>query len=144
MSHCGWFPMRHSEIIAWVERHQNELPTTLAELSTYPMPFRRVIVNVVDPERRLRFWTEHLRSFVGPQSELTSQQQEFVLATIPELAKLLSAPAPNPAMIEFEKRAKEMFSREQGGRIFALIGSPEPPGGLPLPADAIPSPPETP
>jgi len=141
MSHCGWFPMRHSEIIAWVERHQNELPTTLAELSIFPMPFRRVIVNAVDPERRLHFWTEHLRSFVGPQSELTAGQQAFILATIPELAKLLGGPAPNPAMSEFETRAKAVFSREEAGRIFALIGSPEPPGGLPLPADAVPLPP---
>lgn len=144
MTHCGWFPMPHNEIVAWVERHQHELPTTLAELSTYPMPFRRVIANAVDPERRLRFWTEHLQSFVGPQSELTTEQQEFVAATIPTLAKLLGAPAPNPTMSEFEARAKVVFSREQAGRIFATLGSPEPPGGLPLPADAIPSPPETP
>ncbi len=140
MSHCGWFPMRHDEILAWVERHRNELPTTLAELSTYPMPFRRVIANAVDLDRRRRFWTEHLQSFVGPQSELTAEQQEFVLATIPELAKLLSAAAPNPAMSEFETRAKKVLSRQEAAQLFATLGPPEPPGGLPLPADAIPSP----
>lgn len=139
MSHCGWFPMRRGEILAWVERHRHELPTTLAELSQFPIPFRSVIVNSVEPERRLRFWTEHLQSFLTAPSELSAQQQEFVAATIPELPALLSAPAPNPVMTAWETRASKVFSRAEASRLFATIGPPEPPGGLPLPPDAFPN-----
>jgi len=129
--------MRRNEIVAWVERHQHELPSTLAELSRLPMPFRSIIVNRVDPERRVRLWTEHLQSFLGPASDLSSAQQAFVAATIPELPQLLSAPGPNPVISAWEARAAEVFSRADSGRLFAMIGAPEPPEGLPLPPDAI-------
>jgi hypothetical protein len=138
MSHCGWFPMRREEILAWVERHRHELPTTLDELARFPMPFRSVIVNAVEPERRTRFWTAHLESFLGPQSALSAQQQSFVAATIPELPQLLSAPAPNAVMSDWEARASHLFNRTEAFRLFGSIGPPEPPEGLPLPADALP------
>ena len=130
--------MRRGEILAWVERHRDELPTTLAELARFPMPFRSAIVSAVEPERRTRFWTEHLQSFLGPRSELTTQQQNFVEATIPELPQLLAAPAPNPVMSAWEARASQVFSRAEASRLFAKIGPPEPREGLPLPPDALP------
>lgn len=138
MSHCGWFPMRRAEIVAWVERHRDELPTTLAELARLPMPFRSVIVNTVEPERRTGLWTEHLQSFLGPASSLSTPQQEFVAATIRELPQLLSAPAPNPTMSDWEARAAKVLSRAEAATLFARIGPPEPPEGLPLPPDALP------
>src|SRR5688572_18381129 len=136
MSYCGWFPMRRGEILAWVERHRDGLPTTLAELARLPMPFRSAVVSAVEPERRIRFWTEHLQSFLGPRSSLTTEQQAFVAATIPDLPHLLSAPAPNAVMSAWEARASRHFSREEASRLFAMIGPPEPPEGLPLPPDA--------
>ena len=53
---CGWFPLPYDEIVAWVKGHDDELPRTLAELSTFPVAFRRVIVNYVSHERRTMFW----------------------------------------------------------------------------------------
>lgn len=138
MSHCGWFPMSRKEILAWVERHRHELPATLAELSRFPMPFRSVIVNAVEPERRVRFWTEHFQSFLGAQSTLSAAQQEFVASSIPQLPLLLGAPAPNSVMSEWEARMSAVFPRSEASQLFAMIGPPEPPEGLPLPADAIP------
>jgi hypothetical protein len=138
MSHCGWFPMRREEIVAWVERHRHELPTTLAELARFPMPFRSVIVNAVEPERRTRFWAEHLQCLLGSQSELSVQQQDFVSATIADLPRLLSAPAPNAVMSDWEARAAQVFTRAEASKLFATLGPPEPPGGLPLPPDATP------
>jgi hypothetical protein len=131
--------MKRAEIVAWVERHRHELPTSIEELARYPMPFRSVIVNAVEPQRRVLFWAQHLQSFLGPQSELTAPQQDFIAATIPELAQLLSAPGPNPVMSDFEARASKVFSRAEAARLFAMIGPPEPPEGLPLPPDASPN-----
>jgi hypothetical protein len=138
MSRCGWFPMRRSEILAWVERHRHELPPTVAELAQFPMPFRSVIVNAVEPERRISLWTEHLQSFLGSQSDLSVPQQEFIATTIPQLPELLRAAAPNPVMTAWEARASEVFSPAEASRLFASIGPPEPPEGLPLPPDALP------
>ena len=44
MASCGWVPIPHDEILAWVEQQRESLPTTLAELSAFPVAFRKVIV----------------------------------------------------------------------------------------------------
>ena len=128
--------MQRDEILAWVERHRHELPITLAELARLPMPFRVIIVNAVEPERRTQFWTEHLQSFLGSDSRLSAAQQAFISATIPELPQLLGAPAPSAVLSEWEARAATVFTRAEAARLFGMIGPPEPPEGLPLPPDA--------
>ena len=72
---CGWFPMRREEIEAWVSAHQHELPRTLAELSAFPIAFRKVIVNSAAVEQRIAFWREHLQSFIGATSRLTEERR---------------------------------------------------------------------
>jgi hypothetical protein len=138
MSGCGWFPMTRQQIDAWVDRHPESLPGTLAELSRYPMMFRRVMINRVDAPTRVRLWREHLESFLNDDAGLRPDQRAFIAATIPELPDLLAASAPNPTMTAFESRASKVFTQQEAGRVFAAIGSPEPPEGIPLPADALP------
>lgn len=91
---CGWFPMRHDEIVAWVEAHQDALPTSLAELARYPIPFRKVIVGFVSFDTRAALWREHLTSFVGDSAELTAAQQALVAGAARSLPTLSAAPAP--------------------------------------------------
>jgi hypothetical protein len=100
MGNCDWFPMSREEIRAWVGRHPEALPRTLADLAAYPMAFRSVMVAMVASDVRLSL-------------------------------------APNPAMRDWERRMATSFSREEVGRLFKEIGPPEPPGGAPLPADAL-------
>ena len=138
MSSCGWGPVGYKVIVEWVDRHRDSLPISLAELSSYPIAFRRVIINAVPAEVRVALWTEHMRTFIGEQSSLDAPQRAFVEATIGELPTLLSAPGPNPMLSEWESRAAKLFPREQAAMIFAMIGGPEPPEGLPIPADALP------
>ena len=135
MSSCGWFPLSHAEILAWVERHRDELPRTLNELAVFPVPFRKVIVNYVDHEARLSLWREHIQSFLTDDS-LTADQRAFLIETDTVLPSLFAAPAPNPTIIEWEQRLRQVFSRQQAGLMFGMVGPPEPPGGLPLPPDA--------
>ena len=92
MTSCGWFPLPYDEIVAWVEEHRDALPTTLAELSTFPVAFRKVIVNAVPPERRTRFWEEHLRTFLEPRAGLTAEQRAFVAETVPLLHDIFERP----------------------------------------------------
>jgi hypothetical protein len=54
------------------------LPSTLAELSTYPIPFRNVLVAFVRPETRLSLWRQHLETFLVAGTSLTADQQTFV------------------------------------------------------------------
>ena len=138
---CGWFPMKHEDIVAWVEAHRDTLPTTLAELSAFPVPFRKVIVNFVSPEARTAFWREHLTSFIGPDSALTPDQQTLVRDTIADLPLMFSGPREvfEARAKAFENRTRDLFSRRQAAEMFGMVGPPEPPEGLPLPVDAHPS-----
>ena len=135
---CGWFPMRHAEIQAWVAGHQNELPRTLAELAAFPIPFRKVIVNAVSPEQRIAFWREHLQTFMSPTMRLSAAQREWVtdaLHLLPELFGGEQLTGQSRAR-ELEERMRPLFTREQAIQIFGMVGPPEPPGGLPLPGGA--------
>lgn len=135
MSSCGWFPLPYDEIVAWVNEHRDALPTNLAELSAYPVAFRKVIVNSASVEQRTRFWEEHLRSFLEPQAGLNADQRAFIAETIPLLADIFGSPTPEAQsrIRPLEERMKQLLSREQCAAMFGMVGPPEPPGGLPLP-----------
>lgn len=132
---CGWFPLSYEEIVAWVDSHANELPRTLAELNAYPIAFRRVIVNRVSPERRTVFWQDHLRTFLISNSELSPEQRAVVQEAIGALPEIFTAstPAAQDKMRALEERVLGLFERRQAAAIFAMVGTPEPPEGLPLP-----------
>ena len=139
---CGWFPLKPEEVAAWVRAHEHELPTTLAELSRYPMPFRKAIVDVVGPERRGAFWREHLTTFLAPDSELSAPQRALVEDAIVELPIIFAVPraeGENRARA-LEDRMRTTITREQAYRIFGNLGPLEPPEGLPIPPDALPAP----
>ena len=140
MSGCGWFPMSYKQIVDWIEKHPDAVPQTLDDISRFPVAFRRVMINRVAPEVRVRLWQEHLQSFLRPEAGLSDVQRHAIETATIELPAIFAAgPAPNPVLAEFEQRMMAVFSREQGSRIFAMIGPPEPPGGLPLPPDALPT-----
>ena len=132
---CGWFPLPYDEIVAWVDSHANDLPQTLAALNSYPVAFRRVIVNRVGSAQRTMFWQEHLRTFLSPDSGLSSEQRAFVQEVIGKLPEIFAAPLADaqPKMRSLEERIPALFERRQAAAMFAMVGSPEPPEGLPLP-----------
>ena len=139
---CGWFPLGRDEIQAWIERHRDDLPQTLDEVARYPIPFRKAIVFAVSPETRVSLWGEHLSTFLAPGSELSAEQQAAIRESIALLPEIFGSErgtddARARARV-IQKRIRPLFSPEQGFRIFASLGPPEPPEGLPIPADALP------
>lgn len=135
MSSCGWFPLSYDEILAWIEQHRESLPTTLAELSAFPVAFRRVIVNYVSPDQRTRFWQEHLGTFLEPASELSPDQRAYIVETIPLLPDIFNSPLAEAQakMRPLEERMGQVFTRPQCAAIFGMVGPPEPPEGLAIP-----------
>jgi hypothetical protein len=129
---CGWHAVN-----AWVAAHRDRLPQTLEDLAKYPMAYRRAIQGAVAPEVRSGFWCDHLRSFLGPDSALSDAQKALVLEIIAEMPGMfaLSRLDGQSRALELERRVIPLFDRALAGRIFAQLGPPEPPGGLPAPAD---------
>jgi hypothetical protein len=132
---CGWFPLPYDEIVAWVEAHADEIPRSLAELSAFPIAFRRVIVNRVSAERRTQFWQDHLRTFLGPESTLTEEQRSLVNETIECLPDAFASPVAETQdkLRLVEDGLRLLFTREQAAAMFGTLGPAEPPEGLPLP-----------
>jgi hypothetical protein len=132
---CGWFPLPYDEIVAWVDGHADQLPKTLGELAAFPVAFRRVIVNRVSPERRTMFWQDHIRTFLGPGSTWTDEQRAFLHEAIEELPDIFASPRGDgqTKMRPLEERLRLLFTRQQAAAMFAMVGPPEPPEGLPLP-----------
>jgi len=135
---CEWFGMNYDEIVQWTEAHRDSLPQTLAALSAFPMPFRRVIVNMVSSEVRAAMWCDHLRSFLGATSGLSSDDQAFLQELINDLPAAFVGPAETARerFVAFSKRSDGRFAPEVATRLFMTIGPAEPPGGLPPPGDA--------
>ena len=131
--------MNHRDILAWVDSHRDTLPRTLAELSAFPVPFRKVIVNYVSPEQRTAFWREHLSSFIQPDSALSDDQQTLVRDAIADLPLLFTGTRPEFEVraMALENRMRDVFSKRQAAEMFGMVGPPEPEGGLPLPPDAL-------
>ena len=125
----------YDSIIAWVKAHRDRLPTTLAELARYPVSYRRVIVGAVPTAVRVRLWQEHLESFLDPTSPLTPEQQAFVRECRDTVHRILAEPIDREAMHAWGERGRRILGPEHALRVLAMLGPPEPAGGLPLPTD---------
>lgn len=137
---CGWFPLRHQEIEAWVARHSEELPRTLPELSRLPIPFRKAIVAALPADARVALWAEHLAGFLEPEAGLSSEQQDLVRDALAELPAIFgsSVETGRGQALRLEERMRTVITQPQAHMIFGTLGPPEPPEGLPLPPDALP------
>ena len=132
--------MKYNEIVAWVNDQRNTLPKNLAEISEFPIAFRKVIVNSVRPDVGASMWCEHLETFIRPGNTFTADQQRLVRDAIVELPAIFagSREEGQERMRRLEDRMKLLFSRPQAAAMFGMLGPPEPEGGLPLPPDAHP------
>jgi hypothetical protein len=81
------------------------------------------------------FWQDHLRTFLGPESRLSTGQQAFVEEAIERLPDIFASPLAEAQakMRPLEDRMRIIFVREQAVAMFGMVGPPEPPEGLPLP-----------
>lgn len=125
--------LEYDEIVSWVLAHREVLSAGLSTIVTYPISFRKVIVDMMSPAQRLTVWRQHLAA-AAAAPELSEAQRVVVLETAAELAKIFSSPI---AMRDWQQRANRLFTASERHAIFGTLGPLEPPGGLPLPQDAM-------
>ena len=135
---CGWFPLGPDQIRAWVVAHRDTLPQSLAELSRFPIPFRKAIVVALPMDRRIALWREHLERFLDPSIDLTEDQRALVRDAIVDLPRIFggSPEVGNGRAHALEERMRRLITPAQAAAMFGCLGPPEPPEGLPLPSDA--------
>lgn len=125
--HCGW-----DAVNAWIAAHRDSLPQTLDELAKYPLAYRRAIQGAVAPEIRAAFWCDHMRTFLGPDTRLSPEQQAVVeeaIAAMPAMCASSRAEAQDMAR-ELEARMAPLFPPKEAFWIFGHLGPPEPPEGI--------------
>ena len=134
----GGVPMEYEQIKAWVDAHRADLPSNLAELSRYPMAFRRVIHGAVPNEVRAAWWVEHMQAVLASDTELSTEQRKFIQEHIVALPSIFGVGmGDKPPLVEsLKEQMDKLFSPELRGQVFGALGPLEPPGGLPLPPDA--------
>ena len=139
---CGWFPLSRAEIEQWVEGHRDTLPSTLKELSLLPIPFRKIIVRAVSPKVRISLWRAHLATFLAPGHEWTAEQRSVLKDAMDAMPMLVGDdPHSSRASVRaLEERLRQIFTPSECFAMFGTLGPAEPPGGLPIPADAWPAP----
>lgn len=137
MSSCGWLPLDAKHIGEWLDRHPEAQPHSLDDIVRFPVAFRRIMVGRLSQDVRVRLWREHLATFLRPESPLTESQRQLLADSISRLSELLAAPGPNPVPTERERQMAAVFSRQEAALVFGTLGPPEPPEGIPLPADAL-------
>ena len=137
----GCFPLSRKAIDAWVEKHRDHLPTTLAELSRLPVPFRKAIARALEPTDHAGLWQEHLLTHVGASSPLSGEQQALVREAAEELPDVFAGVlgGDRRRLEGLKERIKTAFEPAQIVEIFQNLGPPEPEGGLPIPSDAFKS-----
>jgi hypothetical protein len=96
------------------------------------MAYRRAIQGAVAPEVRAALWCDHMRTFLGSDARLSSDQRaviEEAIAAMPAMCASSRTDAQAMAR-QLELRVVPLFSREQAYWIFAHLGPPEPPEGI--------------
>jgi hypothetical protein len=136
---CG-SPLQREAIRAWIVAHATELPQTLAELSLYPMVFRRTLARALPLEQRVAVWREHLLAVCSAFTSGTPAQRALIADVAEELPALLGGDVARAetSMQTLEPRMRELLTHKQLIEAFASLGPPEPPEGLPLPRGAHP------
>ena len=119
-----------TEIIAWVMAHKEVLTADLETISKYPIPFRKVIVNMMPGDNRIAVWREHLAAAAAADPTLDDAQRAFVAECSANLHSVMHSES---ARDELAARSMQVLTTAQNSAIFATLGPPEPPGGLPLP-----------
>lgn len=133
---CNWFPIPREEIDAWVATHHADLPHTLAGLSAYPIPFRKAIVQALPRDIVASLWRDHLISFTR---SVDPDQNEAIIDAVEAIASIFGgSESAQTHLHSLNERIHQLvsagvFSPQQIAEIFATLGPPEPPGGLPLP-----------
>lgn len=60
----------------WVKANSAQLPNTLATISTFPIAYRRAIVDTLPPEAQAQLWREHTETLARRPTISVTQRQE--------------------------------------------------------------------
>jgi hypothetical protein len=72
----------------WVEANAHALPTTLADISSYPVTYRKAIFASLPPDTRRSLWQEQLRRHIDSHPKLEISKRQFLERLIVTLTQV--------------------------------------------------------
>jgi hypothetical protein len=109
---------------AWVRAHHSALPTTLAEVSRYPIVYRRAIYDALPGDVRAGLWREQLEGFLRSGQRLSAAQRAAVREAIAQLPALTAPGADGAAGRRLGQHLSTLFDRATVRRVFVRLGPP--------------------
>jgi hypothetical protein len=111
----------------WVRSNADRLPSSVAEFSSYSMPFRKAIYALLPIGVQERLWVEHLTGFLERSSEFSAPQRAEIkraLSILPQIFdKGSSLSLRRQIAVAFYDQTSKTFSREQRRALFLRLGS---------------------
>lgn len=118
----GAAPASADSVKSWERKNAGSLPTTLSDLKSLPIAFRRVAYQEMTPEQRSAAWTEHLLQFAGAAS-LTSTQRSVFARTQAFAADPANFNVPDMKAVDaLSAEVREAFGKEQAATMIAVLG----------------------
>lgn len=121
-SAAGPEPPECVEAARWVRAHPGALPTTLAELSTFSLAYRRAIYEALPDQARTALWREHMEGFLHPGGELSDVQRAALREVIVQLPAFTRRNADRALVKAVEQRVAGTFDKDLRVRVFATLG----------------------
>ena len=119
------------EAAAWVNDNISDLPTTLDELSSFPVTYRKAIQMDLEPAVRADLWRDHVQSYLSQHPELNQEQaailREAIRLITPGLyevseSDILYGVKVVLPLLPIKDHAKATFDPVQYSAIFTTLG----------------------
>lgn len=115
------------EAAEWVYLNRANLPSTLEEIETFDMVYRRAIYAVLPAGTREVLWNANLDRFVGRHPELIPTQIKFIRDVQSKLASFLSFSQEDERLQALTSRSREILGDRLALEAFARLGDPSTP-----------------
>lgn len=109
---------------AWVEENRESLPRTLAELSKYPLSYRKAIYAAHSQPVRVNLWREHFQAVLSQQA-LSDSQRAVVTFALANAHRYVAGERSKSAVKELEAQVRATFSEALGSEVFGTLGPPD-------------------
>lgn len=103
-----------------VEKHAQNLPTSFAAISKYPLEYRKAIFINLTPKQKVNVWTDRLGKVAG-NIKLTKKQHVLLDKFIKDLSPAVYDKNIERGLSISDKTLKSIFGETLAGNIFASL-----------------------
>ncbi|QSQ14535.1 bacteriocin fulvocin C-related protein [Myxococcus landrumensis] len=113
------------QLQTWLDANKETLPTTLDDISRYPMEYRRAIQGALSPQQRVALWREHLHRYIASHPRLNARQLAALELTLAVLTPELFTVDDTPEVLRAQAAVRDAFDAKEAQLIVATLGPSE-------------------